>query len=293
MKILCYFTFIVGLVFTGCNNNDNSGTDPEIPSELEDCLITTSDQNLEIMTWNLQEFPLDGEETITETTQIIKELNPDLIALQEISNDVSLDALTSNLVGWEYQIEISSGMNLAFLIKTSEVTVDEDISEILTGDSYAFPRPPVQMKISHSGGLSAVLINIHLKCCGGQENIWRRKDASEQLKAYIDSNYADEEVILLGDYNNEISDVFSEENVFFNFIEDDQDYQFVDMDIALGSNTGWSYPSWPSHIDHIMITDELFDNVIGTNVLSIDDCYDQYLYDVTDHRPVILQLSQD
>jgi len=170
--------------------------------------------------------------------------------------------------------------------------MEGEIIELFIGDSYAFPRPPVQIEVSHTNGLSVILINIHLKCCDGQENIWRRKDASEQLKEYIDTTYPNQEVILLGDYNDEISNNPDEDNVFYNFIEDDQNYLFTDMDIALGNSSGWSYPSWPSHIDHILVTDELFDNIIQSQTLSIDSCDSQYLYNISDHRPVILQLSE-
>jgi hypothetical protein len=82
------------------------------------------------------------------------------------------------------------------------------------------------------------------------------------------------------------------------FLDDPSNYKFTDMDIAEGSSANWSYPSWPSHLDHIMITNELFDvfEKPGSEVLTIkiDDYlqggwseYDQY---VSDHRPVGLKL---
>jgi endonuclease/exonuclease/phosphatase family metal-dependent hydrolase len=280
-------------LFTQCNTNEDPIAESNIPSGIDECLITTNESHLEILTWNVQEFPLDGEETITEVTNIIKLLNPDLIAFQEITSSTSLTTLVSNLPGWKSEISLSSGLNLAFIYKSSEITLEGDHTEILTGDPYAFPRPPVQIKISHTNGLEIVIINIHLKCCGGQENILRRKDASEQLKRYIDINYSDKEVILLGDYNNEIFNTAGDENVFYNFIEDEQNYLFADMEIALGEAAEWSYPSWPSHIDHIMITNELFDNVVQTQTLKLDACNSQYLYDVSDHRPIIMQLRPD
>ena len=49
-------------------------------------------------------------------------------------------------------------------------------------------------------------------------------------------------------------------NVFDIFIKDDGNYQFVDMGIAFGSSENWSYPTWPSHLDHILISNELFDD---------------------------------
>ena len=45
---------------------------------------------------------------------------------------------------------------------------------------------------------------------------------------------------------------------FKNFIDDDTNYLFADMLIAQGNSMNWSYPTWPSHLDHILITNELF-----------------------------------
>ena len=71
------------------------------------------------------------------------------------------------------------------------------------------------------------------------------------------------------------------------------------MEIAEGNSYYWSYPTWPSHIDHILITNEIFDTF--NNGASIVQTYliDEYLeggwseYDVilSDHRPVALKLQ--
>ena len=85
-----------------------------------------------------------------------------------------------------------------------------------------------------------------------------------------------------------------ESNIFFNQPEK---FSFVDFDIALGPVENWSYPSWPSHIDHILISNELFDvyNQSGSvKTLNIEDnfqtgmnAYSNYL---SDHRPIQLKL---
>ncbi|HHL52652.1 MAG TPA: hypothetical protein ENJ39_04695 [Flammeovirgaceae bacterium] len=144
-------------------------------------------------------------------------------------------------------------------------------------------------RISHVSGLQATLINIHLKCCGGSDNIARRTEASRLLKEYIDTNMPDEPVILLGDYNDEITSD-TDPTPFQNFIDDTVNYRFADWDIATGSASNWSYPSWPSHIDHILITNELFDKVVVTTTLKPEQCYSGYPSLVSDHRPVMLQL---
>jgi hypothetical protein len=73
---------------------------------------------------------------------------------------------------------------------------------------------------------------------------------------------------------------------------------FADMDLALGSSSGWSYPSWPSHIDHILITNELVSDLLQpeTVVESIDIAshltggWSMYDSNISDHRPVVMRI---
>lgn len=110
------------------------------------------------------------------------------------------------------------------------------------------------------------------------------------MKQYIDTNLAEEEVMILGDFNDEIVDT---DNVFQNFIDDDTNYRFSTMDIAEGPNTNWSYPSFPSHIDQILITNELFGAEQTTQTLKIEECLPDYANQVSDHRPVLITLSNN
>ena len=76
---------------------------------------------------------------------------------------------------------------------------------------------------------------------------------------------------------------------------------FADLEIASGSKTEWSYPSWPSHLDHILITNELFDefkretSIIST--IKVDEYVGDnwWVYDnnISDHRPVAIKLHFD
>ena len=93
-------------------------------------------------------------------------------------------------------------------------------------------------------------------------------------------------MVLLGDFNDEIVD--EEDNVFQNFIDDNENYLFSTMAIAEGDDDFWSFPNWPSQIDQILISDELFINETFTNVLELDFCNDNFLNVVSDHRPVLI-----
>ena len=150
------------------------------------------------------------------------------------------------------------------------------------------------------------IINNHLKAMGDGYldlgDIWdeetRRFDACNLLDEYISQNLPNENVIVLGDMNDELTDSQSN-NVFVSFLNEIDEYDFVDMEIAEGSSVYWSYPSWTSHLDHILITNELFDEFIledsDIQTLRIDVLLDggwsEYDQNISDHRPVGLKLA--
>ena len=68
------------------------------------------------------------------------------------------------------------------------------------------------------------------------------------------------------------------------------------MDIALSSSSNWSYPTYPSHIDHIIISNELFENFNNEiETIKIDNEFiggwSEYDSKISDHRPVGIRLN--
>jgi hypothetical protein len=151
-------------------------------------------------------------------------------------------------------------------------------------------------------------INNHLKAGGDgildlsdpedEEN--RRYNACYLLDEYISTELNDENVILLGDLNDELIDEY-ENNVFRAFFEKPDDYLFADMAIAEGPSTYWSFPNTLSHIDHLLITNELFDEFENPATEIITLIFDEYFWNgwegyynnISDHRPVGLKLMPD
>ena len=91
----------------------------------------------------------------------------------------------------------------------------------------------------------------------------------------------------------------SQNNIFKNILADSTNYFFVDYSISIGSNSNWSYPAWPSHLDHILITNELFDEFeqpeskvqTFTFEYEFDNGWIDYNQYISDHRPVGLKLK--
>lgn len=294
------FGLILWVVVACGGGNGDTTPDPDDntpePSVYEDCLVEVSNQTLEVVTWNIENFPiLSG--AVDKVKEIIEDFDADIIALQEIQSLDDFNDLVAELDGWSGHVEHVSGSSqrLGYLYKESEITVTEQASNLYAdlsnsdyNNAFTSVRRPLHIQIQHSSGMTVDLINVHMKCCDGSED--RRARASELVKEYIDQNLASSNVIFLGDFNDEITDR-ADDNVYQNFIDDAANFEFATMDIAEGPSSGWSYPSWPSHIDQIVISNELFDNAISTQVLTLEQCLTNYAETVSDHRPVLLQLS--
>ncbi|MDT8400676.1 MAG: endonuclease/exonuclease/phosphatase family protein [Bacteroidales bacterium] len=283
----------ISLLMASCRKPP--GSSDEEPDFL-DCIISGTESTFDIVTFNIQEYPRYGEETAEVAAALIKQMNVDIVALQEISSESEFDKLVDRLIGWEgtyYPID-NSIWNLAYLYKVSEISINEAEGKVLFRDDYwSFPRPPFEIHVRHiPTGIEAILINNHLKCCGGIDNEDRRRSATDSLHKYILSTYPDEAVIVLGDLNDEINGTSYETNVFWTMVNDPGNFRFTDMSIAQGSASWWSYPSWPSHIDHICVSDELYLNIDTTIVNRPDRCYPDYGELISDHRPVYLRLKQ-
>jgi endonuclease/exonuclease/phosphatase family metal-dependent hydrolase len=260
-----------------------------------------TDETLEIVSWNIEWFPKDGQTTIDSVAMIIQALDADVLALQEISDTTAFRAMIDGLPGFETYFESSWFAGLAYVYKSATVTIN-DFYEIYTTEPYwsAFPRSPLVMEMTFDGE-DYVIFNNHFKCCGDgtldigdvDDEETRRYAASVLLKDHIDTNFPNENVFVVGDLNDILTDSESN-NVFQLFIDDAANYTFADFEIASGSSTNWSYPGWPSHLDHILVTNELFpeledassvvqtikiENFLAGGLSAYDDM-------ISDHRPV-------
>lgn len=259
-----------------------------------------NDDSFDIATWNIENFPKHNN-TIEYVQDIIETSNLDIIALQEIADLNGFNELTNNLQGWEgFRYSNSDYGELAFLINLENIQIIESPYSILNQHNHYFAyRPPYLTKVNFQNQ-EIVIINVHYKCCGDgilENNYWdeeyRRQQATYHLKNYIDNNFQNEYVVVLGDFNDDISEEMNN-NVFAEFLNDPEDYFFTDTYIAEGSSLNWSFPSYPSHLDHILVTNELFIDTINTFTIQLDNYmiggFQKYDNHISDHRPVGINL---
>lgn len=260
-----------------------------------------TDSTFEVITWNIEWFPKNGTITVDSVRKVIEALDADIIACQEIGDTNIWKQMVDSLDGYETYFQTNWYAGLAYLYKKNSVQI-QNYYEIYETSPYwnAFPRAPKVLEVLFDNQ-TYIIINNHYKCCGdGFLNLGNTSDEEDRryramnlLKTYMDNNFADKNVILVGDLNDILTDN-SANNVFQNVIDDSTNYYFADMDIAKGLSFGWSYPSWPSHLDHILITNELFDELdkssTSVEVIFIENemvgGFGAYDAKISDHRPV-------
>ena len=157
--------------------------------------------SLSLMTWNIENFPKSGLETIHHVSRIIKQYNPDIVALQEMPDDINhegINLLKNELTDYNFILGTSSFASLAFLYKENSLldyigyfnmTDSLSVSTINGLDAgYVFVRDPLGLHMSWHGE-DLYIINNHFKCCGDrtiETNLLYECDADE--KRYLEAS---------------------------------------------------------------------------------------------------------
>ena len=276
-----------------------------LPSVIYSQIDFSNQNSFDIITWNLEWFPKQGSVTVDSVTKIIEVINAEMIAVQEINDVSDFNQLVNNLDSYNGYSTNTSNLNLGFIYKNT-LNIDS-IYTILNSESYFFAgRFPLVLEMSYQGE-DYVIINNHFKCCGdgildlsnNTDEEFRRFRAVSLLKTYVDSNYFNKNVLILGDLNDLVEESFNN-NVFMPIINDSANYLIADKYIPYQNTANWSYPSWPSHLDHIIISKHLYNNLINiyldVKTIRVDNYLGSFqIYDniISDHLPVGINLSSN
>lgn len=278
---------IIGFFFS-CNSriNDpvNENNDPIVkPVGLKNYF--------EIATWNIEFFPKNGTKTINLVKDIIRDLDIDMIAVQEIASISSFNILLDSLDGWKGILsadEYSNGsyQKTGILYKSDFISVSS-VHNIFLNDPDPFPRPPlsafVEIKDVNGKQYDFSIIVLHLKAFGDDPSEERRRKAIVKLEDFISKeieNGADPDFIVIGDWNDRVSDTGSN-NVFLPFLDNPGQYFFITDTLKTA-------------IDHILITSDSWGEFGDGEIERLDQLtqlgfnYDEL---VSDHLPIMARFK--
>ncbi|MFV1883667.1 MAG: T9SS type A sorting domain-containing protein [Balneola sp.] len=272
--------------------NDIDAETNEIPGE-----DISKDETFDVVTWNIEWFgsasngPEDDEIQLNNVITVIDSIDADLFAFQEISNPTMFGRLVDSLDAYEGIIaSFAQTQKTAYLYKSSTINVLNSglLTTGQTSYDWANGRYPLELSFEAVFDQEVRQIkayNIHAKALGEQEDYVRRRDASISLKNYLDQNEAESNVIVIGDYNDEIliSSVGGQDSPYKNF-DDDTEYTILTKSLE---EDGFTSFGGSSMIDHITITSELMDEYFeGTERVENPSYVGSYLSQTSDHYPV-------
>jgi len=270
---------------------------PEEPPS-DDPLHLGTRQTFEMGTWNIRNFPKD-ESCVPRVAALLRRMNLDVIALQEIAQEKAFGDLLAELPGYagllsDHVYATGEYQKLGLIYRQDQVRV-LGFELLFRTESYVFPRPPLQvsLEVTRSDGTpwSLTVIVVHLKATGGLENTDRRRRACDRLKGYVDELLRltpEQDVVVLGDFNDDLADA-PRDNVFQGFLDAPERYRFATQ--ALVQQNEYSYI--PSHLlpDHILLTSTVLPDLqdIRTKAVSVEKIVKDYsfLSEISDHRPVV------
>lgn len=267
----------------------------------------------EVGTWNIEWFgsaddgPSDEAQQQANVVQLIRESEVDAWGLQEVTDEAAFNSVLAELPNHEGILGTNVCGDLeqrvAFIYDTRVVQVlgTEDITTSSTAYDFAC-RAPLRVDATLEGfdtALEVTFIVVHMKAFDGSDDWAQRREGSRELKTYIDSNLPDEEVFLIGDFNDELrtSIYAGADSPYQNFRSDSENYSFTTYRMDLYDRYTYCRTDAcdsGSTIDHILITNELFDHYVEDSAARLEDAlsvFSPYTTSTSDHLPVYARFA--
>lgn len=306
---------------------DNTGTDSAISRDLT---IDVVAWNIE---WFGDEgnSPAKGQPNSDEIQKervkaILLDLDADVIGVEEISDDVLFGQMVSEMEGYDYVLSDATsypdspgGQKVGFIYRTDVVSVIstramfKSVHPFYEGDGslladypetpdrfYASGRLPFMMEadVTLNGQTKTInFVELHARANGSTNSQSRydmRKYDVEVLKDSLDRYYSDKNVLILGDYNDDVDVTVADGinttvSTYQEYVNDTQNYDIL---TAILSEQGFrSYAFRENMIDHITVSNELSTNYIdGSARVHYEYFNSDYTTTASDHFPVSVRM---
>lgn len=312
---------------------DLPGTEEYLPVGTDIPVSTTLDVmtwNMEFFGATQDNFgPANIDLQLENAFKLLDSIDADVVAVQEVSDTNFLNRLVEMLPGYaticsdRYSYSFDGPdpefppQQICFIYNTAVIKIkgskvlfenmyDAARNGILTplhdyptGKSSSFwssGRLPflVTADATINGNTQTIrFINIHAKSGSGSEDIERKRFDVQALKDTLDQYYSNDNIVLLGDYNDDVDESIGGGISPYASFVGDSDYHLVTA--SLSEEGLRSYIFNDNMIDHITISDELNEEYIsGTETLFIPFSFiENYANTTSDHLPVLTRFEFD
>ena len=283
---------------------------------------------LEVVNWNIEWFgstsngPTNDAQQEQNVKTILTNLNADVYAVAEIVSEERLAAVVSQMPGYTYVISnygshtntsvnppsaLASAQKLAFIYKTSvlsNVTTTALLSQgintaaDLTNPAYnywASGRFPYMLSADVTLNcvtkpVKFILIHAKANTSPTTESYNRRKRGADTLYQTLQENYANDNIIILGDYNDDLDQSITAgftTTSYSIFTNDVVNFTPVTLPLSLAGRK--STVSYNDVIDHVTISNDLVADYLPASAKILTDVtslVSNYGSSTSDHYPV-------
>lgn len=279
---------------------------------------------LDVVNWNILWFgstaagqgPTNDDLAQANIKRVMDSLDADIYAFTEVVDLNRFKSLVESTAGYEYLVtdycsnaantlsgSYATGQKMAFVFRKSVITNVSARgllkSSIAANSNWASGRVPFLLQADVVNGNATKKINfilVHGKSGSTAADHLRRKDGSKELKDTLDASFNAANVIILGDFNDDLDSTISEGvnpalTSYDDIVKDSTDadrYKAVSMILSkTGHNSLIGYLDF---IDHVVISNELeADYINGTARLirEVNDWINNYATTTSDHMPVL------
>lgn len=278
----CIFLFFISLLLLSCTESNNE---------------------LVIGTFNIKWLG-DGKDDRFDRTgadysrisNLIGEIDADILALQEIENKAALSKLSSKLGNYKLKIVNDDyPQKTAYLVKNEIYIVNTECYtpiEVIPEET----RPGFYLEVKYKNK-NIHLMNVHFKSTSRydstdrlkRESIRIRTRQAEKAAHFADSliNAGEENVVILGDLND---NPFKTNRETLNSLKNNEELIFLTDGLPSCRNKLWRT------IDHIVVSKPLFGNFLegSSRVVNFNNSvHDRFTEKISDHCPVLANFIFD
>ena len=283
---------------------------------------------LEVVNWNIEWFgssingPTNDAQQEQNVKTVLQNLNADIYAVSEIVSESRLANIVSQMPGYSYVISnygshtnttvnpptaLAEAQKLAFIYKTSlfsnistQALLTQGINSAadLTNPAYdywASGRFPFMLSANVT--LNCITKNVKFILVHGKANTSptatsyeRRRKGADSLHYTLQLNYANDNIVILGDYNDDLDESITDGftiTSWSSFTNDAVNYEALTLPLSLAGKK--STVSHDDVIDHVTVSNEMEQYYISATANILTDAallVSNYGSSTSDHYPV-------
>lgn len=257
-------------------------------------------ETFDVVTWNIEWFgdsgrgPDDEDLQLRNVLEVVRTIDADLYAFQEIADEARFEALDDSLDQFRgFIANFSQNQKTAYLFRHSVIdSLDSGLlREQQEGFDWAGGRYPLYFEFDvniEGQSMRVFSYNIHAKAFDDQESYERREGAAKSLKRYLDERRRTNNVLFLGDFNDMLTESTyrGEISPYINFIQDDH-YFPLTLSLEEQGYISFLAGNFNSMIDHIVSTRILTDiHIDGAQRVENTGYIGSFVSTTSDHAPV-------